>query len=151
MANYCTWSKPAGWTNNAQWEATAGSYSYNIGGQVFKNPAQLFASARLAVSTPYLFDADEFNIVCQAFPSAGGAADPIISQAAAITQLQATLSTVTADVTALKSYSGASDALASERLADQGLVWTLFLGALIVILGARKLYDLFDKAPHYES
>ena len=36
----------------------------------------------------------------------------------------------------------------SEYLGDMSEVWLLFLGAAIVVFCLRKLYDLFDKAPH---
>jgi hypothetical protein len=39
----------------------------------------------------------------------------------------------------------------SDFLADQGSVWVLFLGAGIAVLCLRKLYDLFDKAPHGDT
>lgn len=34
------------------------------------------------------------------------------------------------------------------RLADLSEAWSLFLGAAIVIVLLKKLYDIFDKAPH---
>lgn len=34
---------------------------------------------------------------------------------------------------------------------DQSAVWLLFLGAGITVLCLRKLYDLFDKAPHGDA
>lgn len=36
----------------------------------------------------------------------------------------------------------------SDFIADQAEVWGLFLVVAIVVLCLRKLYDLFDKAPH---
>jgi hypothetical protein len=37
-----------------------------------------------------------------------------------------------------------------ERIQDMGLVWSGFLLAAIVVLGLRKIFDIFDKAPHGE-
>ncbi len=38
--------------------------------------------------------------------------------------------------------------LSPERMADMGLLFAAFFGAAVVILGVRKLYDLFDRGPH---
>ena len=110
MANYCTWGMPAGWSVENMWQATAGSYYQTIGGQTYKNPVQLFSQARLATSgTPYYFNADEFNIICSSFPSAGGSTDPLISQAAAIQALQAQATGLQAQITAITPWAAASD------------------------------------------
>lgn len=37
-----------------------------------------------------------------------------------------------------------------ERIEDMGLVWSGFLLAAVVIIGLRKIFDIFDKAPHGE-
>lgn len=37
-----------------------------------------------------------------------------------------------------------------DRIADLAEMWGLFLLAAIVVLCFRKLYDIFDRAPHGE-
>lgn len=39
----------------------------------------------------------------------------------------------------------------SEKIADMAALWGMFLLVAIVILGLRKLYNVFDKAPHGEN
>lgn len=36
----------------------------------------------------------------------------------------------------------------AERMVDMAAMWGMFLAVCIVVLGLRKLYDVFDKAPH---
>jgi len=37
-----------------------------------------------------------------------------------------------------------------EKIQDMSALWSMFLLVFIVIIGLRKLYDIFDKAPHGE-
>lgn len=39
----------------------------------------------------------------------------------------------------------------TEKIADMATLWGLFLVAAIVILCLRKLFNVFDKAPHGEN
>lgn len=41
--------------------------------------------------------------------------------------------------------------LTSEKITDMGLVWSGFLLAAIVVMGLRKVFNVFDHTPHNEG
>jgi hypothetical protein len=107
MANWCSIALPAGasvgeWTNYSQ---LTGAYSSYFTPAHFRNSANTATS-----SAPFYFNADAYNIVCSSFPSAGGGADPLVSQAAAISALQAADVGLQSQITAITPWSAASDA-----------------------------------------
>ncbi len=40
--------------------------------------------------------------------------------------------------------------MSSQKIADLNSMWSIFLGAAIVIVLLRKLYQIFDRSPHGE-
>lgn len=145
MPNYCTIGKPVGWGGtDAQWINNNVSY----GG--IKAPEAFFQSARGAVTTPWLFNADEFNIVCTAFPTAGSASDPIISQAAGIANLQSAVANLQSQVTALTPAGAASSAGGVMTSEIQVEYFTAILAFLVVVwLGDRvRRYFWRDGGEH---
>lgn len=148
MANFCVWKKPADWGGtDAQWVSSSGLVLNGI-----PNPAQFVVSVRTAAaSTGYYFDADTAAISCSSFPTAGGAPDPLISQAAAIAALQAQATGLQAQVTAIAPWTGASTSEAQQAyFGDVNEMWYLFFGVCILIMCARKVSDFFDRAAHHD-
>lgn len=145
MANYCTWGKPANWGGtSAQWQD---GLPHGAGG--ISDPETLSAKAKAATSTPFYFNADEFNIVCASFPSAGGGPDPLISQAAAITALQAQATGLQSQITAIAPWTGASTSEAQQAYFDDvNELWYLFFAAAILIMCAKMVQRFWDRAPH---
>jgi hypothetical protein len=41
--------------------------------------------------------------------------------------------------------------ITSEKIADMSLVWSGFLLAAIVVMGLRKLLNVFDSSPHVQE
>lgn len=131
-ANTCAIGMPAAWVagggTTAQW---SGTIAYTRGG--IKNPASLAGPAGSAQTTPYYFDANEFAIVCTAFPTAGGGADPLISQAAAITALQAQAAGLQTQIDTIQTFSSLDPADLGVTPASVGKVWAWGLGVVIFL------------------
>lgn len=140
MANWCSIALPAGasqgeWTNYAQ---LTGAHSQYFTPYHFRLQANTATS-----SAPFYFNADVYNIVCTAFPSAGGSSDPLLQQAAAIAALQSADVGLQAQITAITPWSAASEAGGYATAELQMEYFGYVLGFLVIVYLADRIRRFF--------
>ncbi len=130
-ANYCSWGMPAAWVSgggtSANWATSGATY----GG--IRSITNLKNSVGSATTTPFTFDADEYGIVCTSFPNAGGAPDPLISQAAAISALQSQATGLQQQIDTVQTFSSLDPADLGVTPLSVGKVWGWGVGVVLFL------------------